>query len=189
MSDIAPIAMIWQGDSFTPASTAAQRAADKHYCIGERYNMAPIFERTPESHRRFFAALHDIWLNLDHRESERFINETQFRKHCLIRTGYCSRWEFACSSRAEAERLCIALSKDDVYAIVVIEGKSVVKLTAKSQAMNSMDKKTFNASAQAVLDYGHAMIGISATETRAASAANTNTQASPVVPELPRDPP
>lgn len=159
MSDIGPLAFVYDA-SRSVMSPIRKAVADRHFVDGQRYDLIEFHERTPKSHKHFFAALHLVWQNLDHRESERFLNYLQFRKHCLIRTGFCSRWEFACPSNAEAERLAVALAKDDIYAIIVVEGKCVVKLTANSQTWSAMDKKTFNAAAEKVLDYASALIGV-----------------------------
>ena len=170
MSDVAPIMFSWTGDSFTPVNTHAQKQADKFYVIGERYAMAPVFERSPESHRHFFALVREAWLNLRPEEAERHPTEKHLRKYALIKTGFCDRQEFLASSKAEAVRIAAFLKGVDDYAVVIVRGNVVERLTAKSQSYRSMKKDEFQRSKEAVLGYISILIGVTPKQLASASA-------------------
>lgn len=173
MSEVAPIAFIWLGDGFSPVNTHAQRQADKVYTIGERYSLAPVYERSPQSHKHFFAEVHEAWLNLRSEHAERFPSDTHLRKYCLVKCGFYDRQEFLASSKAEAVRIAAFLRGTDDYAVVIVRGNVVERLTAKSQSNRSMPKAEFQRSKEAVLDYVKGMIGV----TRQALAENAGAAA------------
>lgn len=173
MSDISPIAFVWQGDGFTPNGPYAQKLAAKVYTIGERYSLAPVYERSPESHRHFFALVREAFLNLRKEDAERFPTDTHLRKSALIKCGFYDRQEFLASSKAEAVRIAAFLRGTDDYAVVIVRGNVVERLTAKSQSNRAMPKDEFQRSKEAVLDYVKGMIGV----TRQALAENAGAAA------------
>ncbi len=75
-------------------------------------------------------------------------------------TGYRDERTLVASSRAEAQRLAAFVRPMDDYAVVTVECSLVRVLTAKTQNMRAMDKATFQASKDAVLDYIAEMIGV-----------------------------
>lgn len=153
----APCYMVWDGETFTPISQH-RKLADKNFAVGEMYPIVVHEDRSQASHRQYFAALRDAWLNLPEAISNEFLNEEQLRKHALIATGYCDKATFACSSAAEAQRLCAFLMPIDPYAIVQVSGNVVTRWTAHSQSQRSMGKKVFQKSKDDVLNYVSGMI-------------------------------
>ncbi len=160
MTDIDPIAFQWTGDSFVPASPHAQKQADKVYTIGERYAMAPVYERSPALHKFFFANVNDAWSNLRSDDADRFPTATHLRKYALIKCGFYDRQEFLASSKAEAIRIATFIRGHDDYAVVIVRDKVVERLTAKSQSNRAMRKEEFMRSSEAVLAYVSALIGV-----------------------------
>lgn len=165
-----PIQLIWQGDAFTPANGFWSRLCDKLFVVGERYSLAEHHERSGNSHRHFFAAVHEAWTNLPEDQAERFPTSEHMRKTALIRTGFRNERSLVASSNAEALRIASFLRPIDEYAIVIVKGCVVIEYTAKSQSMKAMGKADFQASKQAVLDWCADLVGITAEELNANAA-------------------
>lgn len=147
----APLPFQWQGDSFTPLPRFAA-ACDQQFTIGEVYRLVAVEERSMNSHRHFFAALHDAWLNLPEAVGDRFPTSEHLRKYCLIRSGFRDERSFVCASKDEAQRLASFVKPIDDYAFVVVSEATVTVYTAKSQSLKAMGKADFQRSKQAVLD-------------------------------------
>lgn len=157
-----PILCTWQGDSFTPASARWQKEADKLFTIGERYLISTAEERSATSHRHYFAAINEAWMNLPESLAEEYPNAEKLRKHALIKAGYADSQTFACSSRAEALRLQTWLRPIDEFSIIRCAGATVTRYTAQSQSMKAMGKERFQQSKEAVLEVIAGMIGTTA---------------------------
>jgi hypothetical protein len=149
----------WTGEAMAPLRP---QLADKHFVVGQRYPMEVREDRSPESHRHYFAALHEAWVNLPETAAERFPSSEHLRKYALIKAGYCDQRSIACSSKAEARRLAAFIMPMDEFAVVTVDEAMVTAWTAKSQSMRAMGKKAFNESKQAVLDYVAGLIGTTA---------------------------
>lgn len=154
-----PTYFVWDGDNMVPLPQH-RRLANKTYVVGELYPLAPVEDRSQASHRQYFAALRDAWLNLPEAISNEFLNEEQLRKHALIATGYCDKLTVPCASAAEAQRWVAVLQPIDPYAIVQVNNNVVTRWTAHSQSQRAMGKKTFQKSKDDVLNYVSAMVGV-----------------------------
>jgi hypothetical protein len=73
-----------------------------------------------------------------------------------------------CRSHAEALRVAAFLRPIDEYAVVNVSASTVVMLTARSQSARAMDRKTFEASKTAVLDYIASLVVPATSAARAA---------------------
>jgi len=62
----APLFFFWEGDAFRPIPRHAKEC-DKRFVIGQSYCLDEIHDRLPRSHRHFFAAVHEGWMNLPRR--------------------------------------------------------------------------------------------------------------------------
>lgn len=155
-----PVQLIWQGDGFTPANGFWSRICDKIFVVGERYMLAEHHERSGNSHRHYFAAVHDAWMNLPEDQAERYPTSEHFRKTALIRTGFRNERSLVAASNAEALRIAAFIRPVDEYAIVIVKGCVVIEYTAKSQSQKAMGKEDFQASKQAVLDWCAEQIGV-----------------------------
>jgi hypothetical protein len=156
-----PLPMQWDGEAMRPTRGFAA-LADKQFVIGEVYTLEEIDPtRSAASHRHYFAAVYDAWLNLPERETERFPTAEHLRKYALIRAGYCDSREIVCTSKAEAIRLGAFIKPMDPYALVAISGAVVRAYTAKSQSTKAMGKRVFQESKDAVLGVLAGMIEVS----------------------------
>lgn len=163
----APMIFTWDGDAMVPK---VPRLADRYYVVGEQYRLAVEEQRSANSHRHFFASLHEAYSNLPEELAERFPSDEHFRKHCLIMEGYRDERTFVASSKAEALRLAAFVKPMDGYAVVVVRECVVVVWTAQSQSKKAMGAKIFQESKERVLDRAASMVGVSP----AALAANTS---------------
>lgn len=161
MSAPTPTWFQWDGEAMRPINP---RAADRQYVVGEHYRLEHREERSEASHRQYFAALHEAWLNLPDDLAAEFPTSEHLRKFALIRAGYRDERSIIASSKAEALRVAAFVKPMDEYAIVSVSGPAVVVLTAKSQSVRAMGKQTFQESKGAVLDLVAGLIGASRDE-------------------------
>lgn len=149
----------WTGEEMRPLPRF-HNVCNAEFVVGEKYRCEVQEDRSWVSHKHQFAWLHEAWLSLPEHIAARFLNEDQLRRHALIAGGFCDSTSVACSSRAEAERWFKVLTRDDPYCIVKIEGNTLIRFTAQSQARNAMGKERFQASKDAVLDYVQSLLEV-----------------------------
>lgn len=154
-----PIPMMFDGEAFRPLPNFL-RVARSHYGEGEVVSMLRHEERSAVSHRHFFACVREAWKNLPEGLTERFQSPDALRKHALIQTGHRDASTTVCMFKTEAMRLAATMQQADDYSVIVVDGKTVTRLTAKSQDMASMGKKNFQRSKDDVLAYCADMIGV-----------------------------
>lgn len=164
-----PIIFQWQGDAMVPASRFWQAECDKRFTVGEHVTMEEIHARSHATHAHYFATLKSIWETLPDRLRPEFGNPKILRKRALIRTGYHTMVQHPCKSVAEAERLAAIIRPYDAYQIVDQDGPIVTVFHALSQDMRSMDKATFQASKEAVLNWCADLIGADHEDVRSAA--------------------
>lgn len=157
-----PVKCQWTGEAFIPAGNYWAKEADKQFVVGEHYAIVEHHERSSETHRHYFATLHDLWVNLPEHVAPQFPNAEILRKHALIRTGYADKRSIVCRSAAEAQRMAAFIAPLDGYAIVTVDAATVTVWTAQSQSMRAMGKKAFQASKEATLGYVSDLIGLPA---------------------------
>lgn len=125
-------------------------------------------QRSTESHNHQFAEINDLWQNLPiaHAEAPYAASADAFRKHGLIVTGHCDVETIDCEDHEVAKRVAPVVAakarKADGYAIVVVRGPLVVCSTPHSQSYKAMGREMFQKSKQDVLDWGHALLGVTA---------------------------
>jgi len=160
---IPPIAFTWDGDSMVPRHP---RLADRHFVVGETYTLEPREDRSSASHRHYFAAIKEAHDSLPEEAADRLPSPEHLRKFCLIKAGYRDERSIVCSSKAEAQRLAAWVRPMDEFAIVAVQGATVIQWTAKSQSVRAMGKAEFEASKDAVLNVIASLIGTDATTLR-----------------------
>lgn len=158
-----PILTQWDGEHFTPIRAHA-RIADKHYVVGERYALVQHEDRNMASHRHYFAAIREAWMNLGDVYDGRFQSPEALRKFLLIKAGFCDRHTLVCGSHAEAVRVAAFIRPVDEFAIVEVEGRTVTRYVAQSQAVSAMGAKRFHESKRATLDLASDMVGVTPRE-------------------------
>lgn len=155
-----PIYFVWTDEgAFRPLTDYLAKKCDEYFVVGERYRMAEEPERSMKSHAHFFAELNDMWKSLpEHLEAD-FPSFEHFRKHCLILAGFCDKRTFVASSHAEALRLAAFMRPVDQYAVIVVQNKLVVMMTAQSQAIPAMRSKDFQKAKDAVFNQAAILMG------------------------------
>ncbi|HLK25634.1 MAG TPA: hypothetical protein VKT30_13340 [Caulobacteraceae bacterium] len=151
--------LAWDGEAFWPLSSQRSQAKQA-YGPGEIVAFAEAKDRSSPSHRHYFAALREAWVNLPEGYAERFATDEHLRKWALIRTGFCHARSIVCRTRAEARAIAAIVRSNDAYALVSIEGRTIWHLTAMSQSTRAMDHATFQASKRAVLELLADILGV-----------------------------
>lgn len=130
------------------------------FAPGERYRVQLVEDRSMASHRAYFAAISEAWLNLPDGAYDEFQSPEMLRKKALIRAGYADERTFVCASKAEASRMAAFMRPMDEYAIVSVKEATVTVWTAKSQSVKAMGRKEFQRSKDAVLNVISGLIGV-----------------------------
>ena len=155
-----PLPMVWDGESLRPASPYWAKRADAEYVIGERYQIAPIEERSAASHAHYFAAVNEVWANLPEELAERLPTSEHLRKYALIKCGFADQRQIVCASKAEAQRVAAFIRPMDDYAIVGASEAVVTVWTAQSQSFRAMGKQRFGESKERVLAFLASLIAV-----------------------------
>ncbi len=154
----APIPYRWEGDCFIPMPGFGKRC-DEAFVVGEVYRLSEHQDRSDASHRHYFACINEAWENLTEHMAAQFPTPDHLRKFALIKAGHADSRQMVASSKAEAVRLAAFIKPIDDYALVLVDGAVVTVWTARTQNMRAMDRKTFQASKDAVLAIVAEMIG------------------------------
>lgn len=160
----APVEMVWADGILRPISPYWLRRAEKEFTEGEVYRIVDQPERSTASHQHYFAAINEAWRNLPPLLAERFPSAEHLRRYALIKAGYSNSQSMPCGSPAAAQRFAAFVRPLDEFAVVSVEGSVVAVYTSKSQSYRHMDKKTFQASKDAVLGVLADMIEVSKSE-------------------------
>lgn len=164
MTTGAPVQAYWTGEVFEPVSPYWVRRADKEFAKGEVLRLIHVEERSLNSHNHFFAAVKNAWESLPPLMAERFNSPDALRKYCLIKGGYCISDSLTCPSHADALRVAAFMRPIDEFALVTVSKNVVTRFVAKSQSYREMDKKTFAASKERVLEIIAELIGVTTDE-------------------------
>jgi hypothetical protein len=161
------IALRYMGDGDFKA--IRPKIADAEFVIGQVSMMEEWQSRSVQSHNHEFAWLAEAWSQLPERMADDFPSPEHLRKRALIDCGFYNETIIDVGDRAGALRVCAQMQADDEFAYVVTRGKIVVRRTAKSQktrGAGAMERKTFQASKTAIMEYVSALIGVSPDELR-----------------------
>jgi hypothetical protein len=153
-------ALQYLGDGeFKTVNKYHARAADKALVIGEVLTWQQVQERSASSHKHYFAALHDAWLNLPETVSSEFPSEESLRKFVLIKCGYCTVKKVVCANNQEANSMIALAYELDSFLICEVSGNVATIYRAISQSVKAMGKAMFQKSKTDVLEYVSEMIG------------------------------
>lgn len=161
MSDAPPLLFVWNGDGFTPATPYWARQADKHYVIGEKYELVEHHARSTNSHRHYFAAVHEAWSNLPEDLALQFPTSEHLRKYAIIKAGYYDSNTLVCPTKASALATAAFVRPTDDFAVVTVKDNIITRYVAQSQSMRAMGNDKFQDSKSKVLDIVSAMVGTS----------------------------
>lgn len=162
--------MRWTGEALEPLPAFAKRA-DAALVVGQVYRLQEIEDRSPATHRHFFAAVANAHANLPEHLVERFPTPDHLRKFALIKSGFCDQRTFVAGSKAEALRLAAFIRPIDSYAVVTVTDRTVTQYTAHSQSQAAMGKARFAQSKDAVFDVLADMLGTDPTTLQRSEAA------------------
>lgn len=173
MSALLPLKFTWSGDAMVPASAFLARRADQQYVVGESYMLAEEKQRSTATHNHEFAFVASGWANLpEHFKDAPWAKTPEhLRKYALIQTGYNKAQVHPCKFKAEARRLAAVVEDMDEFAVVLVNGRTVTRYTAKSQSRKAMDAAEFQASKQAILEYIAGLIEVAPGELEREAAA------------------
>ena len=121
--------------------------------------------RSGKSHRHYFAAVHQAWLNLPEHLVDEFPTSEFLRKWALIKAGYRKSSKVVCPTNAEAARHCAFISEMDGFAICEVDGRTATVHVAESQSIPAMGREKFQESKDAVFRVLSELIGSTVTET------------------------
>ncbi|MDE2096835.1 MAG: hypothetical protein KGL39_06270 [Patescibacteria group bacterium] len=124
---------------------------------GHHYRMEVHEERSMRSHRFYFAALHEAWLNLNEKSAAQFPTPEHLRHWALVQTGYCTERDFVLDSAKEATRLATYFRKVSSYSVIKVSANVVKVFEPESQSIKAMKKDRFEASKRDVLDLAATM--------------------------------
>ncbi len=168
MDTFPPLTCDWDGEVFRPIHP---RRADNYLTVGERYSLVQYEERSSASHNHEFVWLKEAWQSLPEHLAEKFPTSEHLRKWALIRAGYCDSHTIVCSSKAEAVRVAAFIRPLDEFAVVVVQGATVTRYTAKSQSKRAMGAKTFYESKERIMEVVARMLDVEPQELPQARAA------------------
>lgn len=156
----APIAFNWDGEAMTPTSRRFALQADKQYVVGETYVLVPHEARSAESHRHYFASIHDAWLNMPETIADEFPTSEHLRAWALVKSGFADKSIIKCATNDDAIRLAVVAKAGPKIRIVEVIDRVVTVWAPHSQSMRAMGRQKFQESKSAVLDVISTMIGV-----------------------------
>lgn len=151
----------WMGDSFRPIHPAL---ADKHFVIGEQYTLSETQDRSDVSHSHYFSCLQYAWINLPEDQVDKFPTVEHLRSRALIACGYHNTRQIVLHDPRDALKMAFHITEDDSHDVVTVIDNIVTIVRATSQNYKSMNRKTFQESKEAVIDYCAAMIGMTSVD-------------------------
>jgi hypothetical protein len=147
----------WDGDVMRPLPRFA-KACDEQFVVHERYKMEVVEDASAATRGHYFASLNEAWRNLPESIAAEYPSPEALRKRALIQAGYYDEEIIDCENNEAALRVAAALRGREEFAITFVRGQFAIIRTAKSQSPRAMDKATFQASKQAVLEVVSSLI-------------------------------
>ncbi len=158
-----PVQCIYEGDVFRPANGYQAKLAAEQYGAGELLALEPVEDRSPASHRHYFAAIREAWKSIpeDQAAAPWALSPEHLRKYALVRAGYADAATTDCGSNAAALRVAGAMKGLNEFAVIAVHGSTVTAYTPHSQSTRAMGKKVFQESKEAVLNIIAGLLGVS----------------------------
>lgn len=155
-SKMRPVGFIWNDkeEKMVP-NERALALCRRQFKGGAEYPMEVVQPRNMASHRGYFAAVHDGWLNLREEYTERFKTDEHLRAWALVQTGFCKETDYPCESHEEAMMVGKIIRTRSSYSIIKVSGDVVKVFDPESQAVygpNAMSSERFKESKVKVLD-------------------------------------
>jgi hypothetical protein len=144
---------VWTGTAFEP-ERRFHNILNAAYGAGELVDLIEHHDRSTATHNHEFAWLKEAWETLPDHLKENYPSAEHLRKRALIATGWCTVRDHVCTTRAEAQRLAVALRGElDAYAVVIINDAVVRVCRAVSQSRGKMHKAAFQQSKTDIINY------------------------------------
>lgn len=157
----APLMLRYEGDGeFKPAAPYWARQADSDFVVGMTYRLTEHQERSTATHNHYFAQINEAWQSLPDALVAEYPSPEHLRKKMLIRAGYCDETTIVLGTKADALRVAAMAKGLDEFAIVVPRDNVVTIYRAQTQSYKGMDRKTFAASKEKVLDAIYGLLGV-----------------------------
>lgn len=161
MQTAPPIPCYFDGEVFKPLPNFLPTAR-QHFGGGEVVQLVQREERSNVSHRHFMACVGEAWKTLPEDLAARFPTADHLRKFALIQTGHYDAAVHVCKFKTEAKRMAATLQYLDEYVVIVVDGTTVTRLTAKSQSYFAMNRQEFAKAKEDVLGYLEQMLDVPA---------------------------
>jgi hypothetical protein len=164
----APLLYVWNGEGFEP-TPYYRRVAERQFQIGRVYRLEQVEARSWDSHRHYFAAVHDAWQNLPE-GGPQFQSPDELRKWALTHTAFRDTREYRATNRQEALRVARYLREGHDYSRIEFDEddpRIVRQYIPRSQAAATMSGREFQLSKQAVLDVLAAKLGVTVEDLKA----------------------
>jgi hypothetical protein len=145
-----------------PAAPYWQRQCDKHYVIGNSYELVPHEERSSKSHRHEFAWLNEAHANLPENLADQYPTVNHLRKRALIEAGYYDEQVIDAGTNAAALRVAQGIKSfpGEDFSLVIVRGGFVVIRRPRSQSRRAMNAKEFQESKTKIMEIVAALIGV-----------------------------
>lgn len=157
MTKIYSQAFVWKLGAMTPLNLPL---AHRQYKEGEVYQLEPQEERSKKSEAHYFAAIKEVWGNLDEELIEKIPTPEILRKYALIKKGYRNERSISSPSSEEAQKVAVFAKSRDEFSIIIVAGCLVTIYTAESQSRSEMGKDRFQKSKNDVLILLAGLIGV-----------------------------
>lgn len=128
--------------------------------------------RSGESHRHFFAIVHEAWKSLPEDMADDFPSPDHLRKWALIKAGFCTMTKIVCANNDEAVNLLKKWKTVDRFSLLEVSGKVVTIWTADSQRRDAQGRKAFQEAKEAALHVLSNLIGTDVTTLKEAAREN-----------------
>lgn len=152
-----PVAFRFVAGKMEPVNRFHSERAKNQFSEGQTYAMVVHEARSPESHRFFFAALHEAWLNLSEEWAEEIPTVEHLRAYALVKAGYADRHMITCASPEDAIQTAAIASSREKIRIIKVSGRICTIWVPHSQSFKAMGKERFQDSKTKVLDIVAAM--------------------------------
>lgn len=161
----------WHDGTFSPDGSAS-RAACQALKPNERVILDISRTRSGRSHRHAFHELDAAWASLPEamQGAPWAANPETFRKHLLIVCGYSHSRVITTASPIEARHIASVLSQLATeahgYCITDVRGGTITLWTPQSMSYRTMNRETFQAVKDALLDAAANLLGTTSAQIR-----------------------
>lgn len=131
---------------------------------GATYNVSLAKDRSPETHKHFFAVLADAYHQIPD-ERQHWRDPEHLRKVLLCQVGWCNQTDTVLSSEEDALKYAAVIDQLDPYSVKQVEGNIVRHWIPKTMAVargnnGGMSAKDFQRVKQKIFDILDDYLGV-----------------------------